>query len=219
MKTISKDEMIRAVRVVLDENKVTPMIDGLNAGDITQLSIDDIIADSIPRAVRYVMKYADAKYIENGTNGEDAEIHTAKTRDTEIWYGWVPMPEGFVRLLSAKMDSWDYPTYGIAPRGSDVYAMQHGHALCLVGSHDKPVATITPDGKRIELFPASDDEDGLDEFWYVAVPDDVEGYEIGDRLYPAAVYLCAALVSTTLGEIDKAKAMENIAVKYYSDDE
>ena len=214
MAQITKANVVKEVRVILDENKVSPSLDGV--GELDTLSTDEVIESCIDKALRIVMMHADTELFDSGTTLERNKYKPAKQQDNGVIYGIVELPDDYIRMLSAKLYGWDYALGYAHPRGSDMYYVQHGHSKSLLATHDRPVAVVTPDGKHVELFPVhSMSEESLEHFIYLSSPSTAEGYVISDKLYPGVIYVCASLVATSFGDMTSATAFENIARQYY----
>lgn len=142
---------------------------------------------------------------------------TIKGDIAEGFYASITLPDNFLRLLSLQMSDWDYAVDHATPRGDTTYAIQHSNVYSLRGNPHRPVACITPDGKTLEAFGCSDANQTVTSFNYVAIPEiDTSNntINISDKLYPSVIYYCASLVCTSLGDFNKATAMERIAMQY-----
>lgn len=210
--------IVRAVRVVLDQNKDSAPLAAV--GDIDTLSIDEIIEESIPGAIRAVLLTAPDTFFDGGISATSEALKMKKHAVANNVYGYVSveLPADFIRLLSMKMSDWDFAVSYAFPRGDAAYAIQHSRVTSLHGNAQRPVAVVTPDGKHIEAFSSKEDA-RLDEFVYVGMPSVVEegsdkAVEIGGKMYPSVVYYCASLVCATLGDLDKSNTMRTIALQY-----
>ena len=162
---------------------------------------------------------ADAKakaLLYSGSAGMDAQLINDAGR-ANYFYARVPLPQNFLRLLALKMTDWDYMVDHATPRGDATYAIQHSDVYSLRGNPHRPIVCVTPDGRNLEAFGSVDPNAKLEIFDYVAIPEiDTENntIPISDKLYPSVIYYCASLVCTSLGDFNKATAMERIAMQY-----
>lgn len=152
----------------------------------------------------------------SGSVGMDAALINDTNRN-DYFYARVPLPQNFLRLLAFKMSDWDYMVDHATPRGDSTYSIQHSSVYSLRGNPHRPVVCVTPDGRNLEAFGSSDPKAKLEVFDYVAIPeiDTVNNtIPISDKLYPSVIYYCASLVCTSLGDFNKANAMQAIAMQY-----
>ena len=81
-------DILREVRVSLDENGVSDEL--LRTGDVETLSLDDIIRQKVPEAVRLVHTAAPTYLLESGHNFGDAVYWG------DLESGWVLLPDDFI---------------------------------------------------------------------------------------------------------------------------
>lgn len=142
---------------------------------------------------------------------------TIKSDAQGVFYASIDLPSNFLRLLSLQMSDWDYAIDHATPRGDSTYAIQHSNVYSLRGNPHRPIAVVTPDGKSLEAFGCLSGDATMTSFNYVAIPEiDTanDTINISDKLYPSVIYYCASLVCTSLGDFNKAHALERIAMQY-----
>ena len=211
-------DIIKSVRVVLDQNKDSSMLSAI--GDVDTLSIDEIIEESIHSALHAVLMAAPDTFFDSGIDMApgDLDVTMKDTQDGHFSYASIKLPSNFIRLLALKMNDWDFAVSSASPRGSATYAVQHSRVGHIHGNPQNPVAVITPDGKHVEAF-SSNSMAALDTFVYVGMPDEetINGkkcIEISDNMYESFIYYSASLVCATLSDFDKSKALRDIAMQH-----
>lgn len=153
-------EIIKRVKAVIDElaNLGNQEVTG---AENTQ-NLDDIIKDKIPYALNWVLENAPQNKIESSmissyTVGDVSlpGFPTAKKGYNNVVT--VELPDNFLRILSAKLDSWFYSPTPVS-EFSDVALMQQGRTT--MGSPDKPVTVLcTEKGKNVlKMYTAEPDE-------------------------------------------------------------
>lgn len=194
---VAVDELIKEVRIALDENASQTEYIKTNADN---LELDDIIKAKLPEAARDVTETADVELLEPET------MKTELTRTDGG--GKLSVPEDFLRLVSLKMKEWNRSVTVVAGEGSDIELMQRNKYTR--GTAMKPVCVMAFDasGKKvIEFFGAGS---AIDWALYMPIPVVENGYlPISRLLRQAIVRRTAGLVLVSRGEVDKAAAFLN----------
>lgn len=189
------DKIARAVRVVLDRNHVSTPLDGFSDADT--LGVDEIIKSRMELAVRNVHTAAPVYLLEHGHNIGD-----------EIYWngdgsGWLLLPEDFMRLVSFRMSDWERTVYEAITPDAPSYPLQRSRFRGLRGTPSRPVCAlcVRPEGKVLEFYSCGSEDAFVDGGVYIPYPStDGGGIDISERCYDAAVYECASLVATSLGD-------------------
>lgn len=189
------ENIARDVRVVLDRNHVSTPLAGFSDADT--LDVDEIIRSCMVLAVRNVHTAAPVYLLEHGHNIGD-----------EIYWngdgsGWLLLPADFMRLVSFRMSDWSRTLYEAITPDDASYALQRSRWRGLRGTPSRPVCAlcVRPEGKVLEFYSCASEDAFVDGGVYIPYPTiDNGGIDISERCYEAAVYECASLVATTLGD-------------------
>lgn len=191
------NELIREVRIALDENAVQTEYMEENADN---LELDDIIRAKLPEAVRDVTEAASVELLE-------PVVMTTEVATTDGG-GTLTVPEDFLRIVSLKMEGWNRSVTTIAGEGSDIDLMQRNRYSR--GTAMKPVCVMSHDAsgnKVIEYFGASS---GVERALYMPLPKIENGVlPISRLLRQAIVRRTAGLVLLSRGETELASAFLN----------
>ncbi len=203
-------DILREVRVSLDENGVSDEL--LRTGDVETLSLDDIIRQKVPEAVRLVHTAAPTYLLESGHNFGDAVYWG------DLESGWVLLPDDFMRLLMFRMSDWERTVYTAISTEDEEYERQRSRFKGIRGTSQKPVCAIAlrPEGKVLEFYSCKSEEAEVAVASYLPYPkvDRFAGIDISERCYRAVVYMAAALTLQTYGEAEKASAMTELSKSF-----
>lgn len=214
---ISKQDLIRDVRIILDENEsgnslVATFLEGTQE-DSTQLSIDAIIAKSIPGALRYVCTHADTELLGEGQlyrptdyDGEFENVHVT-VFGADWYHGRLHIGDEVLRVLSVKVPSWIRSVTKFTEAGSDDHNKQYSRFAGVRASVEDPVAVVTTSKKGwcIDMFPTASDES----YEYCRVIPDIDGdlsdsadieTYVSKRLLPALTYCIASFTCASLND-------------------
>lgn len=200
-------EVMRDVRIALDQNNTSDQL--LREGDVDTLGLDEIVRSKILEAVRRVHTEAPPYMLEGGHNfGENLYW-------SDLNSGWVLLPDDFMRLIVFRMSDWSRPVYTAISTDDPEYERQSSRFKGIRGTAQKPVCVIAirPEGRVLEYYSCKSDDAQVVQGVYMPLPyvDKNDGIDISSRCYTAVVYMAAALVSTTLGEGDKASAFVELS--------
>lgn len=194
------DEMLRDVRVCLDQNEVSESL--LVEGDVDTLSVNDIIRSKLLDAVCRVESAAPVHLLEEGHS----------FGDNLYWRGdgsgWTLLPDDFMRLIVFEMSDWAQPVYeAIAPTDA-AYALQRSRIKGLRGNVESPVCALTnrPEGKVLEFYSCDSEDATVRRAQYLPYPkiDADGGIDLSARCYTSILYMASALTLVTFGDTDKA---------------
>ena len=190
---ISLDELVRDVRISLDENAVQSAY--LEA-DADNLELDELIRSKLPEAARDVTESASVELL-------DPEPMPTEVESCE-YGGMLSVPEDFLRFVSLKMAGWEKSVTVLAGEGSDIDKMQ-GNPYTR-GTSKKPVCVLGHDalGKKVIHYYGASDK--VERALYMSVPkvDDAGFLGISPLLRQAIVKRAAGLVLLSRGEAELA---------------
>lgn len=215
-------ELKEKVRVVMDKNMSSDVLSGL--ADVDTLSVDDIIADSIPRAMRYILSEAPLYMIEdNQSDGTScvkngtSQVSLTMSQQGDGYVGRFKLPSDFLRLVSVRMDGWKRPARVITEDDTEYYEQLSQYAG-IRGNPHKPIAAIVqgPDGLYMELYSSTSKSDGIRWFRYISDPvsastDDTE-LGIPEKLVASVVYMSASLSCEILGDAEHSSSLRNTSI-------
>ncbi len=198
---------MRDVRVCLDQNMTSEQL--LLTGDIDTLSLNDIINQKIPEAVRRVHMDAPSYLLECGHTFGDAIFWG------DLESGWVQLPDDFMRLIMFRMSDWERAVYTAISTYDVEYEKMRCRIKALRGTAQKPVCAIAmhPEGKVLEFYSCKSESASVAQATYMPFPkiDADGGIDISENCYTAMIYTAAALVVNTFGDAQKASAFSELA--------
>ena len=209
-KVVEVDELVRRVRIVLDENKTSDAL--LSNEDIETLSINELIRENLPRAARCVEESAPLYLLDSG-------IAFGSTigwfGQTGIGAGVISLPDDFLRLIAFKMSDWDYAVTEAIQENSVEYQMQQSKYAGIRGNTQKPVVAIVqrPTGLSLEFYSCKAGNNvTLSRARYIPVPKIVNGgIGLSEKLIDAIVYYTGYLVAIIIGEVEQAKVLFSVS--------
>lgn len=207
MKVYRLDEIARDVRIAIDQNMQSNVLEGF--GDVDTLSLNDIIRSKIVDAVKRIHSSAPSYLLDGGYNFGDAIYWK------ELESGWVLLPEDFMRLVVFQMDDWERAVYHAISEDDELYELQSSRFKGIRGTAQKPVCAIAirPEGRVLEFYSCKSTDAMVSKAVYLPYPkiDDDGGVQICERCYQAVIYTIASLVLTTYGNADQSKALSELA--------
>lgn len=196
MLRVALEELVRDVRITLDENAEQSAYLRENRDN---LELDELIAAKLPEAARDVTEQSEVGLL------EPVAMETAVT--TTEGGGMLTMPDDFLRIVTLKMTGWNRCVTAIAGEGSDIDLMQRNKYTR--GTRMKPVCVYGHDaeGKRVIEFFGTATE--VEKALYMPVPevetvDGVEVLGISRLLRQAIVRRTAGLVLLSRGDVNLA---------------
>lgn len=228
MERVLVEDLVREVRVTLDENRVEG---AYLAAESDHLELNGMIRSKLTDAVRAVSEDAPVGMLD----GVPLDIPEAAQYMETDGCGYVVLPPDFLRLLLFKMRSWRAGVYGAVGEASDMALQQRN--LFTRGTPLKPVCVLSHDlsgNRTLEYYTAGYENNGeynrrdhrIDRGLYVRIPAIVEVDEgdpvvrreyvmLGALLRPSVVNYCAGLVSASRGAGKQAETFFNLAKSYF----
>ena len=207
MKTYAVADLVREVKIVLDENRTTTSL--VEEGDEDALTLNEIISAQLPIAAQIVETEAPL-YMLGGGEALATSISWG-VGSVGKGRGMVVLPDNFLRLVCFQMSDWERPVTEVIDGNSPKYAQQFSRHKGLRGSPQSPVAAIinTPAGLTLEFFSCEQGESiSVLRARYVPRPIITEKHEIKlcEKLKRSIVYYTAHLVEIIHGEAERAQA-------------
>lgn len=193
MKTLSIDEIVREVRIKIDEMIANDS--ELMNQESDSVNLVSVIKSCISEGYRMVSMLADVSMLE-GKDGSSASLSI----DTNL-VGHITLPNDFLRLVNIRLSSWISARSSTIAEDSPAYRMQSNKWGC--GNPSLPVVALVhrSSGRQLELYKASSDKDTLTAFTYVPfINSDAASVSISDQLADAFIYFVAGLTMTTFKE-------------------
>jgi hypothetical protein len=202
IRKITKD-----VRAVLDENRTDGAL--LLEEDSDTLTLDAAIKGRIVEGVRRVHQQAPLHLTESGHHFGDS-IHQEKDG-----FGWILLPDDFMRLLVLEMEGWRRAVYVAYTPASPQYQRQHSRFAGIRGTAERPVCVLTmrPEGKTLEVYPCSGPDSTIRQALYLPEPriDQYGGIDVCNPCYESAVYSIASLTAAIYGESELSALLTELA--------
>ena len=212
MQTVPLSDIIREVKIILDENITESFIEG----DPDQLQLKDHIEARILDAVRNIHEAAGSEMLDDGlpipTSGESL------LQVNEDGTGYVRLPDDFMRLVIFKMTKWKRPVVEAISDTDPRYFPQKSEFLGIRGGVDKPVCAVTTGNasKILEFYslPPGETDKSVEKARYLPLPK-IEDNSIlmCRKLVRPIYYQCAGLVALSLKDQSSANLFE-IAKSY-----
>ena len=207
MKVYQIDDIIKDVRIALDQNMVSDTLEEI--GDVDTLALKDIIRSKIVEAVKLIHSEAPAHLLDGGYNFGDAVYWKEKE------CGWVLLPEDFMRFVIFEMDDWARPVFTAVNTDDAEYALQSSRFKGIRGTAQRPICfiSIRPEGRVLEFYSCKSQDAMVSRAVYLPYPkiDCYNSIEICSRCYNAVLYTTAALVFTTLGNATMSDVLSELA--------
>lgn len=200
MSLVALDELIREVRISLDENAQQCAYMVGQYGE--NLELDEIIRQKLVEATRDITESASVELL------EPVPMETVvKATD---WGGTLNVPDDFLRIAILKMSGWNKSVTTLFKENSDIALMQRNKYTR--GTAIKPVCVLSfgNDGKKvIEYFGVSNQ---VEKALYVPIPsitykEGVEYIEMSNLLKESIVRRAAGLVLQARGESEQASVL------------
>lgn len=212
----SVSAIIGDVRKALDENEV---IDALIVTEVSTLGLDAIITQKITDAVRSVTESAPSHLLDSGIDLAQNVVWHSSTIGSG--YGYVSLPDDFMRLVVFKMSDWARPVVEPISDTDPRYFLQKSRFPGIRGNTEKPVCAITTNasGKVMEFYSCTGGATvSLSVAKYIPYPKITNGtIDICAKLYIPSIYYCAGLVALTLKDQQQAQALFEIAKSYLNE--
>ena len=203
-------DIVKAVRVALDENKSSESL--IKEADIDTLTLDEIIESKIVDAATVITLSAPNYLLDGGKPFGESIVWQSHVG---CGAGHIYLPEDFLRLVSFQMSDWSYPVTIAITDTDPAYQMQFSRFAGIKGNPQKPVVAIISQagGKVLQFFSCTQGEGVyVKQASYIAVPKIHEDkIDLSERLRSAVVYYAAHLVASSLNDANTATTMLNIS--------
>lgn len=210
MAALAYTDIQKNVRTILDYNKVSAALDGMD--EFSALDIDSMIKDSVSPALMQLMMIAPLEIVEQ-------KVASAAVNPDPKGSSLAPvemqLPEDFLRFVSCKLPSWKYPVTELATMGSKEHLRQYGEAEGLKATASNPIAVMDyseASGKKTLMLFNAIEEDTQATCNYVGMPtDDGSNVTLSDRLHNPLCYITAAIVCEILKDTQKSQYLMQTA--------
>lgn len=186
--------IVKDVRVALDENDT---LTALISSDSDTLTLDQIIIQKIPHAVRDISLAAPASMLSDAP-----ALPTVPIQWDGFGNGHITLPVDFLRLVSFRMSDWQKAVTGIITETDARYSQQHSIYSGVRGNAIKPIVAIveTANGRRLEFFSCDSETAVVALAKYVADPEKIsDEIEVCRDIYKAVLYYASALTAAAVG--------------------
>lgn len=212
MMNYSVQVIIKDVRKALDENEVNTSI----ISDVYSLSLDAIIEQKIPDAVRSITESAPSRLLDGGVGFASTLNWESGTSGKGM--GYTLLPDDFMRLVIFQMNDWRRPVITPIEDTDPIYFLQKSKFSGIRGGIDKPVCAVTtyPTGKVMEFYSCvGGNAAAVKIAKYLPFPSiKNESIDICKHLYTPVVYYVAGLVCLTYKDKDQGEVLFSIANDY-----
>ena len=215
MEKVLVDELVKEVRVTLDENQVESEY---LQSSTENMELNEIIRSKMPDAVRGIVEMCPVSLL----NADALTLADDDRTENEDGIGFVVLPNDFLRLVSFKLASWNRSVTSVADEESPTGLMQRN--AFTRGTPMKPVCVLShkADGRRVlEYFTASGGNDTVERALYVPNPsivteDGNEKISIPHLLRASIVNYCAGLACLSRGDAEQGDLFIKIATSNFN---
>ena len=208
MQTVLVSDIIKEVKIILDENIVD---DAVLTADANQLQLLDLIKSRIIDAVRSIHEAAPSELLDDGLTIPGA---TVTLQDGS---GYITLPDDFMRLVIFQLATWSRPVVVPISDTDPKYFMQKSRFLGIRGGTDKPVCAITTGAscRILEFYSiAPGTTASVVKAKYLPLPSiSNDSIQVCKKLYRPILYECAGLVALTYKD-EVAKSFFEVAKSY-----
>lgn len=210
MAALAYTDIQKNVRTILDYNKVSAALDGMD--EFSALDIDTMIKDSVSPALMQLMMIAPLEIVEQKV--ASAAVNP-DPKDSSLAPVEMQLPEDFLRFVSCKLPSWKYPVTELAAMGSKEHLRQYGEAEGLKATASNPIAVMDyseASGKKTLMLFNAIEEDTQATCNYVGIPESTTtGIALSERLHVPLYYIVASLVCEILKDTQKSQYLMQTA--------
>lgn len=214
------EDLIRSVRVTLDENRTE---NEYISSEDNNMELNEIIREKLLYAVRAVLETAPLEL----TGCKPMVIPEAAQYMENDGQGYVVLPPDFLRLTFFKLRSWRCPVYGTYSENSDKARMQDNSFTR--GTPIRPVCVLSYDlkgNKIMRYYIAGYENNGkynrrdhrIDRALYISIPEwtgeENDEIDFDPLLREAIINYTAALVMVTRKDANAAESFFKIANSY-----
>lgn len=214
MEHVSVEELVKEIRITIDENRTE---NSYLKSETNNMELDEIIRSKLLDAVRAVSEEAPVSMLDAMPMDIPAAAQYMQTDGS----GYVVLPPDFLRLVYFKMYSWRTGVYEAVDESSDVAMMQLN--LFTRGTPLKPVCVFSHDlsgNRTLEYYTVGYLSNGnyhrrdhrIDRSLYLPMPSIENGIvSFGHLLRPAIVNYGAGLALLSRKEVELAEVFFNLA--------
>lgn len=208
MASLAYTDIQKNVRTILDYNKVSTALDGMD--EFSALDIDTMIKDSVSPALMQLMMMAPLEIVEQSVTSKTLELATSGLSPVEM-----QLPDDFLRFVSCKLTSWKYPVTELAAMGSKEHLRQYGEVEGLKATASRPIAVMDyseASGKKTLVLFNGVKGDTEATCNYVGIPESTTtGIALSERLHTSLYYIVASLVCEILKDTQKSQYLMQTA--------
>lgn len=216
METCNIDDMVKAVRVALDQNMDGKALSVL--GDSDTLTLDEIIRSTMIDAVATIEEIAPLEMLEGCEEavktGEEYAIAWGSTKTgSAIKEGSVSLPNDFYRFVSFKMSDWDRAVFIPIMQETPEYERLKNQYSGIGGTPKNPAVAIDVPNGILEFF-CSGETAKVTSFKFIPKPAIKDGHiSICPKLKRAIIYANAALAATVFSSVDQMQLLMSTAYR------
>lgn len=189
------EDIVKSVRTILDHNLSSTELEDLT--EIGTLDLDTIIKDSIRPAAMQLMQTAPMELVTLTTHKKESDTLMQPPIS-------ISLPSDFLRFVSCRIASWDYPVTELKAAGSREHQREFGEFAGLKATAHRPLAVR--DGNDVTMYGGTSSR--MAELTYIAMPEMTETeISVDDRLYDPLCYIVAALACECLKDTQKSQNM------------
>lgn len=208
MAALAYTDIQKNVRTILDYNKVSAALDGMD--EFSALDIDSMIKDSVSPALMQLMMMAPLEIVEQSVTSKTLALTASGLSPVEM-----QLPDDFLRFVSCKLTSWKYPVTELAAMGSKEHQRQYGEVEGLKATASNPIAVMDyseASGKKTLILFNGEKGDTEATCNYVGIPKSTTtGITLSERLHVPLYYIVASLVCEILKDTQKSQYMMQTA--------
>jgi hypothetical protein len=214
------------IRVQHIEDRVRSIFDEIGA-NLSEIEVDDweeddvdidthnmslIIRSKIAESVDIVHKVAVyERVVDSPRLGEEDQESVA----ISDYVGLLYLEPKYLRIVSGKLDSWDYGVFVVEDESSINYHKQKDKWAR--GTHNRPKLFYNRKARRLEFY-SSKDRTGHEEYEAYGIPyceiemnEEGEEYvSVCERCQDAIYYQIASMTMVAYGEIEKANQLQSL---------
>lgn len=205
------DKITEDVRIALDENKTSASLALLK--DTETLALDELIRSKIVGAVKTIHNSAPLYFLDPGKNFGEALFW----EDNQT-YGFIKLPDDFMRLMVFRMNDWERPVYEAMNLDDPNTLKMYTRFAGIRGTPQKPkcIYGLRSIGRVLEFYSCKTQQAKVQQAVYfpepsIEVVSDSNGIRISKKCYEPVVYAICSSVCLTIGEHEKGKTYSEIA--------
>lgn len=211
---MTEDAVVARVRTILDYNKTSSELDGLDV--MGGLDLDTIIKDSIPGALQQLVMVAPIEMLEVKTESYSAPSDTINgvpvLKPLSLPYSCV-LPDDFLRFVAINTLDWLIPVTTLTEAGSKEHQKQYGEFSGLKATTVNPIAVMVPNSEnKMSIIVYGGDQTSGVTLHYIGKSEVYEDeIEIRTQLQEPLCYIVASLVCEVLKDTNKSQMLMQTA--------